>query len=70
MSDDLPMYLLFAGEFFYPEGGAYDYIGSFYARDTAIEYGQKWLGAYNWWHVAQFDGARLTIVAESSEVPW
>ncbi len=57
------MYLLFAGDSYYPCGGWNDYIGDFPSEDSAMEY----LAAhsYDWWHLVASgsivrSGGRLT----------
>ena len=43
------MYLLFAGDFYYPGGGMNDLVGSFDSVEEAIEAGKQ----NEWYHVVQ-----------------
>lgn len=42
-------YLLFAGDTYYPNGGWYDYLGSFDTTEDCLRHiaGTPW----DWWHI-------------------
>ena len=56
------VYLLFEGECYYPNGGAFDFSGSF----ATLEGAQNAYGLDSkdrWAHVASFDGKELEMVS-------
>jgi hypothetical protein len=58
------LYMLFAGDCWYPEGGWLDYRGTFpsIAEAKAVaELGDE-NGKYDWWHIV----SGISIVADSS----
>lgn len=45
------MYLLFAGDSYYPEGGWFDFRGTFPSREAAAAAAEE----YDWYHVVGVD---------------
>ncbi len=70
-------FLLFAGEGYYPRGGADDYQGAFASVDEAKRFVTNGLadqmkakdgwGTLDWAHIAAFDGKDLTVIAYWSD---
>ena len=56
-------YLLFAGENYYPSGGASDFIAAFDSVDAAKAHAEQ-EHRHDWAHIASFDGQTLKEVAE------
>jgi len=57
------MFLLFAGDDYYPCGGWNDYRGTFTNQKDAVAKGKELVnGNYDWWHVVDLD--------TSAEVEW
>jgi hypothetical protein len=50
-------FLVFAGEYYYPGGGAYDYLGGYDTRESAVERAKEELeDEYtDWAHVLDVD---------------
>jgi hypothetical protein len=44
------MFLLFAGQTWYPKGGWHDYVGIFPTLETALEAAAN--SECDWWHIA------------------
>ena len=57
-------YLLFAGENYYPSGGASDFIAAFDSVDDAKAHAEQQQYKHDWAHIASFDGQTLQEVAE------
>lgn len=54
------MFLLFAGDQYYPLGGWKDLKGVFATLELAQEAASKIQSQYDWWHIS--DGQKLVIV--------
>lgn len=60
------MYYLFAGDNYYPMGGALDYIGTFPSKEKAVHAAAALKFPYSdyWWHIAD---SKMNIVAKGCD---
>lgn len=49
------MYYLFAGDAYYPGGGAIDFLGRFDTIEEAHRALNRRMGTYDWWHITDAD---------------
>jgi len=54
------IYFLFAGDYYYPDGGMRDLRGTFDSIDAAMARAAR----FNWWHIATIVDGQLTIIKE------
>lgn len=51
------MYLVFAGDYYYPTGGAHDLIGVRPTLDEAMAVAHNF--EWDWWHIYSVDGEEI-----------
>ena len=56
------VYILFAGDNFYPEGGVNDLRGIYQTEQDAVNAATDWSIDGSWWHVVKMENGKMVKI--------